>query len=243
VRTVVRFYLLVFGISWAVDGLVIAVGGFSSAALILLYGLAWCSPALVAGWSVHREGGSPAVRRFFGQLLDWRPTPWHLAAALIPTLVLTAGAALGGGVPAWRVAFSPFAIGPPLAEEPGWRGYALPRLQAIWNPAWAALLTGFLWAAWHVPTWFIPGSHAHFEFLLPYVVFTTSAGVISAWLYTMAGGRLTVAVTFHLGMNLSLVPPSLLSLHAYELAAATMAVVAVAAATRMAHGTGRRGPV
>ena len=38
-------------------------------------------------------------------------------------------------------------------EEPGWRGFALPRLQARMSPVRATLLLGFLWGVWHVPVY------------------------------------------------------------------------------------------
>jgi membrane protease YdiL (CAAX protease family) len=40
----------------------------------------------------------------------------------------------------------------PLGEEPGWRGFALPRLQGSGrSPLWATLLLALLVAAWHLP--------------------------------------------------------------------------------------------
>jgi membrane protease YdiL (CAAX protease family) len=38
-------------------------------------------------------------------------------------------------------------------EETGWRGFALPRLQARTSPLLAALIIGFFWASWHFPFW------------------------------------------------------------------------------------------
>jgi membrane protease YdiL (CAAX protease family) len=48
-------------------------------------------------------------------------------------------------------------LGGPLFEEPGWRGFALPRLETRFGPAPAALLLGSIWAAWHIPFFWYPG--------------------------------------------------------------------------------------
>jgi membrane protease YdiL (CAAX protease family) len=38
-----------------------------------------------------------------------------------------------------------------LAEEPGWRGFALPHLQAKSTAARSSWILGFAWGLWHVP--------------------------------------------------------------------------------------------
>ena len=48
-------------------------------------------------------------------------------------------------------------LGGPLGEEPGWRGYALPRLEVRFGPARASLLLALLWTGWHIPLYFYPG--------------------------------------------------------------------------------------
>jgi membrane protease YdiL (CAAX protease family) len=39
----------------------------------------------------------------------------------------------------------------PLFEEPGWRGFALPRLQAKFGRIAGSLFVGMLWWVWHQP--------------------------------------------------------------------------------------------
>jgi uncharacterized protein len=59
-------------------------------------------------------------------------------------------------------------LGGPLPEEPGWRGFALPRLQQRYGPVWGTLILAPLWAAWHLPLFQIKGwsSANPWQFLL-----------------------------------------------------------------------------
>ena len=76
-----------------------------------------------------------------------------------------------------------FATLPPILEELGWRGYALDRLQLKWSALSASLILGVVWSLWHLPLFFIGGTHQH-----DVVGFAT----MSFWLF-MAG---IVALSF-----------------------------------------------
>ena len=54
-----------------------------------------------------------------------------------------------GEVAAWVALFLVFSG--PLGEEPGWRGFALPKMLERQGALVASLLLGGLWAAWHLP--------------------------------------------------------------------------------------------
>ncbi len=46
----------------------------------------------------------------------------------------------------------------PLLKEPGWRGYALVRLQSTWDELHSSLILGAIWAIYHLPLFFMLGS-------------------------------------------------------------------------------------
>jgi membrane protease YdiL (CAAX protease family) len=48
-------------------------------------------------------------------------------------------------------------LGGPLFEEPGWRGFALPRLEARFGPLLGSMLLALIWAGWHLPLFWYPG--------------------------------------------------------------------------------------
>ena len=95
------------------------------------------------------------------------------------------------------------AIIAPLGEELGFRGYALPRLQARLSPLAASLCIGLVWAVWHVPTFFVPGARGASPIELSlYLVCFVSGSVVYTWLYNAGRGSLIGPLLAHLGIHL-----------------------------------------
>lgn len=208
-HTVVRFFVLAFAGTWVLQGSFLALGlPFESPVSLALSTLAGVMPSLVAVVLRRREGGRQAVRELWGPPgragVGWVA----LASAMPAMLVLVAVALLVAlGEPRPGIAFSGMAVGAMIVasfgEELGWRGLAYQRLAGPMGAVRASMLVGALWGLWHLPTVFFEPEPSFFGFAV-FVLLTTAASVVLAWLMERAGRRTIVAIAFHAGNYLTL---------------------------------------
>ena len=95
----------------------------------------------------------------------------------------------------------------PLPEEIGWRGFALDRVQTRMTALRASLVLGSVWALWHVPLFFVPGSFQASLGLgsLRSWVFLSSMvplSVLMIWVYSNTERSTLSAVLIHYSGNL-----------------------------------------
>lgn len=93
----------------------------------------------------------------------------------------------------------------PFAEEAGWRGYALPRLQAKYNSLIASLILGFFWTLWHIPLAFVAGASQASLGIFGWIIYTIlvfTITIILTWLYNNTKGSLVVVILAHFFFNL-----------------------------------------
>ncbi len=87
-------------------------------------------------------------------------------------------------------------------EEAGWRGFALPRMQAHLSPLIASLVISFFWVPWHVSLWRAEGQaiETWSYWFLSYLI-NIPVGVIICWLYNRSRGSILVAGIAHASAN------------------------------------------
>lgn len=198
----------------------IACGTFYGAAMLndigywvlLIYG-SCLGGALVTAVADGRIG----LARYFGRIVRWRVgIRWYLVALLLPpglnlaalALNFTCGAPLPAN-PQWPALADiaamfiwPALLGIALAEEPGFRGFALPRLLAGHCALVAALIVGALHTLWHLPLLLQMMLEGDFTGIASAAVIIVSASVFFTWLFIRTGGSVLIAMLLHASEDL-----------------------------------------
>jgi hypothetical protein len=220
-KRLVGFFLLTFAFTWLFwvpDAL--SKRGIIPASPLTGLGFLGAFGPLVAAivlTAVYERGAG--LIALFKKALDFRfgKRWWLLVMLLFPLLVLSAflmGIATDGAIPpsdAWSnfwllipAFFSVMFLSGPFEEEFGWRGYALPRLQAKFTPIVSSLILGAIWAAWHIPQFLIPGNGMFYKTpFLTYVPTVIAATVFFTWVFNNTRGSLLAMLFLHTTMNYS----------------------------------------
>lgn len=208
------FFAAAFGITWALQlPAVLAQRGLIPGpveAYLLPAGLGAFGPLPAALLAARWEQGPGSARALFRPLRNWRVgATWWLVALALPGAILVVGMAvytLFGAHDANPWLYPPTNTQQilallliPVAEEIGWRGFALPRLQARIGALAASLVLGVFWTLWHFPVFLLAGiAPSTFSWMFPFFI---AGSVVFTWLYNRGG--LWLAVLAHMGAHLN----------------------------------------
>lgn len=159
--------------------------------------------------------GRPGLRRWVGRLWHWRVSWYWYAIALVgvPAMIVLTGLPLSGGNVQAPSALALVALVPGLviqifttglSEEPGWRDFALPRLQSRFGALGAAAILGPVWALWHMPLYLSDWGgwpNAHWSEPLVFAAFTITFDVVVIWVFNRTGQSLPLVMLLHVGVN------------------------------------------
>jgi membrane protease YdiL (CAAX protease family) len=247
------FFALAYGVNAAACGLGLAVHGASSSVPLGPFWLVGIFSPTIAGLVTARVvGGTPAVRAIVDALLRWRiGWRWFLVGAvfvLAPLVLAIASLLLGNAapgpapgltLPGHAIALVYTAVAGPLSEEPGWRGFALPRLQARHDALTASIVLGLAWAFWHVPFYLLPG-----QVMIPFPIFVpqcVALAIVFTAIFNNTGGSVFATVLAHFWFNVSgawlaghlgIMPPMLLYVGGSLMVLALVVVVVAAEGPR-----------
>jgi membrane protease YdiL (CAAX protease family) len=187
------FCTVTFGFSWIYWLAVLASARHRIDYRVPLTPLGAFGPALGALVTAAVMGGRSEIGRLLRRLrtrgITWRGI--GLALVAWPALVAIAIGAAGFGGAQLSVApqlslavvalsFIEILIFTAAGEELGWRGYALPILLDRTRPDVASIIVGSIWAVWHLPLFWIPGTA---QAAIPFGYFALAV-IASSFVYT-----------------------------------------------------------
>ncbi len=196
----IAFFVLAYAFSWwpwplyalgLSPGAIVGFGPFFAAVVVLAL-----------------TGGKAGVMILLRRMVRWRVVPlWYAAALLLPVAIALGATVLNvllgarppssaelGAWPSLIPTYFLLLLIPGIGgawEEPGWRGYALPKLQVGRSALLASLILGVVWAFWHLPLMvasMIPWSD---------IAYVTVQSVVYAWLFNNTNGSVLLVMLFH----------------------------------------------
>ena len=192
------FFLLTYALSWmsvpVANGVMLPQGPTVAAIIVI---------ALVAG----KQG----LREYWKRITNFRVGWYYLIGPGIIVAYLTAAFVTNLLLGATMVNPFPFPSGGTMLmlllmggvwEEPGWTGYAFPRMRerfanSKYPDLTASLVLGGLWGLWHLPL-YLYGTLAWYDIF----IFVPAVRVIYTWLYNKSNGNVPAIMVTHYASNL-----------------------------------------
>jgi len=219
-RPLVSFYLIAFAWTWTFVIVFLVLFPLPDVILRTLPGD--LGPTVAALVVLAAVAGRSGVKGLLKKVVQWRvglrwyvlallgiPAIYTLSIALVPGAAASFVAPSAGAVVLYPVLYLVLGtIGGPLTEEPGWRGFAQPRLQQRWGPLLGTLIVGLLWSAWHLPNyfradWSATNGGLSLSGIAVFTLATVSLSVIIAWAFNRTNGSVLIAILIHASVNFS----------------------------------------
>jgi membrane protease YdiL (CAAX protease family) len=211
------FFVLTYAVAWTLWlPLVMLQDRISPALDLALKILGSATPSVLAIILVARIQGRGEVRRLLRRLLAARVgIGWYAAIVgltALPVAAVWVSTWFGAAPPTVDATvvgvlslflFSVFP-GSALGEELGWRGFALPRLQARHSALAASLIVGTVWGSYHFPLFLLGSPVRPFALFLPFALSCVIMSIFYTWMYNGTRGSLLLAVLLHAATNLPL---------------------------------------
>lgn len=218
----VRFYVTTFAVTWLFWALAIMFNEGGSLYLFMFLGL--IAPATVAIVTVLTSKSDALKQDLKRKLISFyrlKPVNIFLAIVVFAAIVgvsILLSLAFGGSAAQFSFTddFS-FSIGGASAlltillasviEEVGWRGYGEDSVAAYHSWFTESIIFGAVWACWHLPLFWIPGTYQcglremGLVYMLNFLISIVPLGFITTWVYVKNNRSMLASIIFHLFVN------------------------------------------
>ncbi len=216
-HSLITFFVLTYAITYAVDfSYMLLQPGQPLQPWSAVWFFQSFSPTISALLISFVIGGKKAVMSLLAGYIRWKVgLRWYFAAAFLflgPLVIALVYGLLGNpvvgllpGVTIQSLLGSVFFVvfSGPVAEEAGWRGFALPRLQSRHSALVSSLILGVIWTCWHIPLFFMTGAT---QMTIPFPIYlglVTTLTVYFTWLYNNTHGSYIITILAHFCFNVT----------------------------------------
>jgi len=174
-------------------------------------------PGLAALIVVSIVDGRAGVRDLLSRIVRWKVSlVWYAAALILPVFLVIVAASLNillgigqldtdhlANWPEAIISFIFIFIVIALGEEPGFRGFALSRLQVTRTALESALIVSVIGTIWHLPLFVIGDS--------PWsnIIIIVAGYIVFTWLFNNTRGSVLIAMLLH--TSLGVIGPELIA--------------------------------
>jgi CAAX protease family protein len=204
-KRLVLFFALAFPLSWY-PWIIALLKGTTSGPNPL-------GPLVAALIVTALTEGRMGIKDFLKRLVRWRVgLRWYAVVFLLPVLCcfVSAGIALATGAKLQslpkdlsfleelvsKFIFIFLFIG--LGEEPGWRGYAIEKLQKLYSPLRSSLILAPIWALWHLP---LMGLEFSPPIIPAFLLSVFGATIVLTLVYNGTRGSVLLCMLMHSTVN------------------------------------------
>jgi len=169
-------------------------------------------PFLAAVVVLALTTGKPGLKDLLQRMVKWRVgLRWYVVALGLPTILTLIAVVLNISLGAPAPTAEQFSGWPDLLptlivvllvpglggpwEEPGWRGYALERLQIRRSPLTASLILALFGVVWHLPLFMIG------DIQWPDIFFIVVGYIVLTWIYNGCGRSILILMLTHATLN------------------------------------------
>ncbi|EOO19907.1 CPBP family intramembrane glutamic endopeptidase [Bacillus cereus] len=205
-----RYVIRTFIFTWILWGLLISliklnITTFGTPLAMILFVFGGIMPAIVAISLKKKYGSKEEFRVFIKNIVNPRHHfVWYVLIVVLAFISCYLPTIFGGAMmqkPLYvaLLSFPTMIVGGGL-EEIGWRGFLQPALQKKNSAFFSTVIVSVIWAIWHWPLWFIPGTNQTQRDFIAFIITTIAVSFLLTTIFN-ATKSIFMCLIFHALLN------------------------------------------
>ncbi|MGF9827771.1 CPBP family intramembrane glutamic endopeptidase [Bacillus anthracis] len=205
-----RYVICTLIFTWTLWGLLISlirlnITTFGTPLAMILFVFGGIMPAIIAISLKKKYGSQEEFRSFIENIVNPKHHfAWYILIIILAFISCYLPTIFGGATvqkPLYVALLSfPIMIVGGGLEEIGWRGFLQPALQKRFSVFLSTVIVSGIWAIWHWPLWFIPGTNQTQRDFIAFIITTMAVSFLLTTIFN-ATKSIFMCLIFHALLN------------------------------------------